>query len=329
VTNRPRTDEPRAFSFRTPDVDEAREFTRSHYYANRFDLLDPASTPAFAFDVVHHGPVTIGEADCGADLRMSFGELGAYHVNVPLRGTLAWSQRPAGERLSTPETAAVFQPVGDTVLHRWSSDCRLIAVKIGRPALEGELARMIDGPVRGPVRFANDLDLTAGPGRTWAGLVRLLAAEGANPAGLSGHPLIGPALRESLLRGLLLAAEHPYRHRLADAGRPPAPRAVRRAIDAIRDRPGHPYTVKELAAVAGVSDRRLQEGFQRHAGMSPMAYLREVRLERAHEELRRAAPGTTVADVAFRWGFVHLGRFAARYRARYGRSPSEILRYGA
>ncbi|MFJ9009929.1 helix-turn-helix domain-containing protein [Streptomyces canus] len=42
---------------------------------------------------------------------------------------------------------------------------------------------------------------------------------------------------------------------------------------------------------------------------------------------RRAAPGTTtVTEVAHVWGFVHLGRFARRYRERYGESPSQTLR---
>jgi AraC-like DNA-binding protein len=61
--------------------------------------------------------------------------------------------------------------------------------------------------------------------------------------------------------------------------------------------------------------------------MSPMAYLRHVRLARAHEELRRSDPGqVTVAEVAYRWGFGHLGRFSASYQAQYGVSPSQTLR---
>ena len=61
--------------------------------------------------------------------------------------------------------------------------------------------------------------------------------------------------------------------------------------------------------------------------MSPMAYVQEVRLQRVHRQLRAAAPGTTtVTDVAHAWGFVHLGRFARRYRERFGESPSQTLR---
>jgi transcriptional regulator GlxA family with amidase domain len=61
-----------------------------------------------------------------------------------------------------------------------------------------------------------------------------------------------------------------------------------------------------------------------------MAYLRRVRLARAHAGLRDADPGRhTVAEIAGRWGFTHLGRFAEAYRERYGRPPSETLRSGS
>jgi AraC-like DNA-binding protein len=58
-----------------------------------------------------------------------------------------------------------------------------------------------------------------------------------------------------------------------------------------------------------------------------MRYLRDVRLARVHDDLFRDEP-TTVAAVAYSWGFTHLGRFAALYRARYGVAPSQHLHSG-
>jgi AraC-like DNA-binding protein len=76
------------------------------------------------------------------------------------------------------------------------------------------------------------------------------------------------------------------------------------------------------------SGGRLQQGFQRALGMSPTQYLRQVRLREAHRELAAADPaGTTVAELAARWGFAHQGRFAAQYRRRYGVSPADTLRH--
>jgi len=85
--------------------------------------------------------------------------------------------------------------------------------------------------------------------------------------------------------------------------------------------PDRPHTSASLAALAGVSVRTLQDGFRQHVGVPPMVYLRRLRLTRAHDDLRtgRAA---TVAEAAQKWGFSHLGRFAAAYRAKYGALPS-------
>ena len=91
--------------------------------------------------------------------------------------------------------------------------------------------------------------------------------------------------------------------------------------------PWRPFTATDLAAIAGVGVRVLQESFRQHVGMSPLTYLRRLRLDGAHAELSRSDPWqVNVSEVAYRWGFTHLGRFAGAYRARYGVSPSQTLR---
>jgi AraC-like DNA-binding protein len=91
--------------------------------------------------------------------------------------------------------------------------------------------------------------------------------------------------------------------------------------------PHLPLTTSTLARQCHVSVRTLQEGFQRHLGMSPMAYLRVVRLRRAHRDLRSADPShSSVVSIAHRWGFTHLGRFAAAHKTMYGQTPLQTLR---
>jgi len=103
------------------------------------------------------------------------------------------------------------------------------------------------------------------------------------------------------------------------------PRIVRRVINAIEDDPGRRWTPAELAELAGVGVRRLQQGFREYVGQTPFQYLHEVRLGRAHRDLIDRDSASTVTEIALRWGFTHTGRFAADYRQRYGRSPSETL----
>jgi transcriptional regulator GlxA family with amidase domain len=85
-------------------------------------------------------------------------------------------------------------------------------------------------------------------------------------------------------------------------------------------------TVQQIADALGVGPRHLQSAFRDITGMTPREKLTEIRLEHVRSNLTAPEPGTTVTNVALNCGFVHLGRFAATYRRRYGESPSETLR---
>ncbi len=103
--------------------------------------------------------------------------------------------------------------------------------------------------------------------------------------------------------------------------------ALRRAMAYVEEHADEPVTLVQLADAARVSPRALQQAFRRQLDVSPVEYARRVRLERAHHDLVRGDPtrGDTVAHIAARWGFVHLGRFAADHHGAYGASPRATL----
>ncbi|WP_220036780.1 helix-turn-helix transcriptional regulator [Curtobacterium sp. MCBD17_021] len=102
---------------------------------------------------------------------------------------------------------------------------------------------------------------------------------------------------------------------------------LRAAVEHIHAHPEDPITIADLARVAGLSVRSVQESFRRTFGVSPLTYLRQVRLDRVHEELLARDPRTvSVGQVATRWGFAHLGRFSAAYAERFGEYPKQTLR---
>jgi transcriptional regulator GlxA family with amidase domain len=147
------------------------------------------------------------------------------------------------------------------------------------------------------------------------------------PGSLIRHPLVLEPLVDSLIHGLLLVAGHPHRDALAAPAESARPAAVREAMDVIEAEAHLPLTTSTLAMQCHVSVRTLQEGFRRHLGMSPMAYLRVVRLRRAHHDLLCADPSrSAVAAIARRWGFTHLGRFATAHKAMFGETPFQTLR---
>lgn len=107
----------------------------------------------------------------------------------------------------------------------------------------------------------------------------------------------------------------------------PGNKHLRTAVEFIHAHAHEPLTVASIAHAAGFSVRGLQEAFHRVLDRTPMQYVRVVRLNRTHAELRAMDPGsTTVADVARRWGFTHVGRFSSTYAAHFGEYPKHTLR---
>ena len=314
-------------SLRTTDVEEAGGFCRRMFYGPlEVKPVDGAELIAFSAEVVQLGPLTIGEISYGVDMCVAAGDLEtAYHVLAPLTGAVHVLHRGAATT-ADPSQAVVFRPLGD-ISSRWTADCRLISVKVDRLELERELDGILELQVGATLPLGATFGLAGGPGRSWLALVRLLLGEVRQPDGLTLLPQLLRRWRELAISGLAQAVEHPKSP--GPPGRPTArrPRTVKRTLDAMHAEPGRLFTAGELAGIAGVGIRVLQESFRQHVGVPPLTYLRRLRLEGVHSELSRAGPGqVSVSEVATRWGFTHLGRFAGAYRARYGVPPSQTLR---
>ena len=101
---------------------------------------------------------------------------------------------------------------------------------------------------------------------------------------------------------------------------------VERARSTLLDNDDEPVLIGTVCRQLRVSRRTLQSSFSAEFGMCPAEYVRTYRLNRCRDELRRSSPGTTVIEVASRWGFWHPGRFARCYRQLFHESPSNTLR---
>jgi AraC-like DNA-binding protein len=315
--------------FRTRDVDHARANVSSTYYPLDLRPADGGEGFGLRMRTVRLGALVLGRLTYDSDVTKDCGELAtAYHVNVPLCGEV---RSTCGDEhvVSTPDVAAVFNPTGRTVLDRWSGGTTQLCLKVDRAAVQRELTDRLERPLHAPARFRLAMDLRSATGRTWLHAVRLLADEMDTPGGLAAHPLLAHEVERLITGGLLLGQPHSYSDELAAPTPPPRPRTVKQAMAQIESRPDHPWTVRELAEAAGVGVRALEDGFRRYVGESPIAYLRGVRLDRVRAELSAAGPADlTVGEVAYRWGFGHLGRFAKAYAERFGETPSTTLRFG-
>ena len=193
-----------------------------------------------------------------------------------------------------------------------------------------EDAALLTGYASGPVTFATGPVLDPGARGHWLQVQRFVARNLTANAGVAASPLARRELLR-LLNGATLAC---FANSTRAAGPDPpgtldaVPVPLRRAVAHIEEHAGEPVELADLSVAAGLGPRSLQAAFRRHLGTSPLGHLRQVRLERVHRELQAAEPGEgqTVAEIATRWGFTQLGRFARLYRDRYTVTPSQTLR---
>jgi AraC family transcriptional regulator of adaptative response/methylated-DNA-[protein]-cysteine methyltransferase len=101
-------------------------------------------------------------------------------------------------------------------------------------------------------------------------------------------------------------------------------KAVLAAISAIKQAE-EPLLLAEIADVAGYSSSHFQRVFTRATGLSPAAYARALRDERAREAL---SGGNTVTDAIYEAGYSAPSRFYEAMNGKLGMAPSAWVNGG-
>lgn len=101
---------------------------------------------------------------------------------------------------------------------------------------------------------------------------------------------------------------------------------ARRVRDCMEASLEEPLKLLSLCEQLQCKQRTLYNVFTRYFGEPPNAYHMKIRMNAARSDLLQADhDATTVTDVATRYGFWHLGRFAINYKHLFGESPSQTL----
>jgi AraC family carnitine catabolism transcriptional activator len=97
-------------------------------------------------------------------------------------------------------------------------------------------------------------------------------------------------------------------------------KAIRLMEEHVEDR----LTLKDVAEEAGLSGRQLERLFRKHLQTTPVAFYRQLRLDRAHRLLIYSR--LSVRDVALATGFSALAEFSRVFKQKFGKPPSRARR---
>jgi len=264
----------------------------------------------------------------GAEVEIDPGERGDYYLlQLPLQGR-ARVRCNNQEAWVDPDMMSVLQPRARTRMV-WSSDCAMVMLQVPsqtlRAARHGGAEAGESLPALRLTRSRQDPAVAAW-WQVMGDLTRNLHQHGAQ---WLRHPAAFAAMEAFLLAGLDLLRTDGAANATTVPAHGNTGARLQRALDHIQAHAHEGLTLAKIAAAACMSPRALEAAFRRRHDTSPLAYARSVRLERVREALQNAArEGTpaSVTDIALQHGFIHMGRFAAYYRQRFGCTPSASLR---
>lgn len=295
---------------------------------HRMGVVGPRQRLSAEMNHTRVGSLSISRLGYRADVTIESDPMGSFLLlMIPLTGT-ADIRGGGASILSTPSLASVVGATSGLSM-RWAASCNQLIFKIDRDALETTCAAQLGHVLPGPIEFELGMDLTRPSTLGLQRVVSLLASTDQFTNCAEQFPLMAVHAERLFLASLLSLQPHNFSAELQQPGQVPAPRYVKRAEDFIAEHAARAITIEDVARAVGVSVRSLQTGFKKYRQTSPMALLRDVRLQRVREDLIRAKlenRSTSVTATAMTWGFGHLGHFTRAYVEKFKELPSQTLR---
>lgn len=310
---------------RSRDVDEVHGWMRSHLAVDMLDLRDRERVAETVLNNHPLSSVQLTFIRYGVPVTAGIAHAGFFAQGFPLKGDGRSTRAGQTRELHGGRSGVAIGPGSAEVVFEYNRDFEHLVLHMPPAALTRTLAAIIDRPVDPPLRLDENPVIDPSHGGLEYRLVRFLASEVDCDPSAAFRPAMAE-LEQAAMVAFLFATGNNYSHWLRKDVREAAPWQVRRAVDYIEAHWDQPITIDALAMVARTSARSLFLMFNRKLGMSPMAYVRQVRLRHAKAMLSRPDGEVSVTSVVYRCGFSNMGHFAKAYFAAFGEKPSDTLR---
>lgn len=313
-------------AFRTASIDVAIERITGVLGPHRIALHGRGSEVDFRHRHAVVGGIGLNHMAYGRSLRTDIEPPDdRYFIVFALAG--AYTAIAGRERRPGAAGSCLVISPGQPVSLEFAPSYREICVRLDRPAVDAALTRLLGSRVSAPVRFDPFPQVASGQA---AGLrdLALMLADNRLGAGEEGRAdAVSQRLEDLAATLLLLGVPSNYSARLAATQGGCPDEGCHRAADYIRRHARMPIAARDIVAASGLGRSALYAAFRQRHGVTPMEFLRDERLRLAFDAINTPRRRRVlVEEIALDCGFVHMGRFAAAYRARYGELPAAALR---
>ncbi len=189
-----------------------------------------------------------------------------------------------------------------------------------------ELSMRLGFPANQRISFKNHQTFNREASALLSHLISSILLGTTGTAPLLAAPLAVKNLQQALITTMLQVLPNNYSRFLLDDSTviPPTPKLIKSAISFIVQNSACPITLSDIAKHSSVSIRALQLGFKKYRGMTPLEYIRGVRLENVNLVLSDPLNLMTPKELALKAGFTNYYLFSKYFYQRYGISPDKI-----
>ncbi|MDF1749249.1 MAG: AraC family transcriptional regulator [Alphaproteobacteria bacterium] len=310
------------------DIDEVRDFVKTISAPHDFELNGKGAELGARFAIAQCGDVNLVHVTFGnVDIRVKSEEENTDEVLIYVvtsgSGTVQHGAKDMQATISKGFIRDTAMPVDAS-----QKDLSTFMIPISKKKLKDHVNSLMGTePDLMDISFNQEIDILTPGGAIVRNTIFYLAEALDGPLRGLNNPILNAQLEDMLLTQILTLLPNSYQDVLN--GHPIStvvPYNIKRAREYIHAHADKKVGLAEIVAAAGCSYRAVQRGFLDAYGVSPMAYLRTVRLRRIRAMLL-AGPGEgSISEIAQKMGFCHAGRFSQAYCREFGELPSETLR---
>ncbi len=246
-------------------------------------------------------------------------------LELPLRGQIQLSYR--GKDISIDHNSTYLIATDKPIHYRFQENTSHTTVAIDKQMLNAYAQKLVNAQQERELTLHPQLLWTTPEAASFRRYLETIAQELVRGGSLFNSPLIATEIQNTIFSMLLSLSDNNYLPLETQLQEACLPAYVRQARDYIEANLELPISLADITDAAKVHVTTLLKGFKQHYEISPIAYLKQKRLEAARRRLLAADPlSTSVTAVATQWRFFHLGRFAQYYCQLFGELPSETLK---
>ena len=139
------------------------------------------------------------------------------------------------------------------------------------------------------------------------------------------HSSVLRSIEEDLLQQLMTVVRLPLQAPVRGAGHKRR-QGFELAVEYLREADLSALSVPKICRQVGVSQRTLEYAFREHLNITPIGFIKKMRLHAVRQKLMSTHfSDTSISDTAFQQGIYDMGRFASIYKNNFGELPSQTL----